>query len=70
MIIHSTVPHELIFPVEASSFTKQSVVTWNGIPLIVERDEDQFRIVRVLSSNPADYLHADMTPGQYISIND
>ncbi|MDQ0175756.1 YlzJ-like family protein [Bacillus chungangensis] len=68
MILHTTIPQELIFPQESNMFTQQTTVEVNGISLIVEQEENRYRIIRLLSSNPNDYLRSELLPGQYLSI--
>jgi hypothetical protein len=67
MILYTTVPYELIFPTEQSEFEKQENLTINGVPMIVEKTEQGKRIIRILSTDPADYLDNDLMPGQIIS---
>ncbi|KUP07165.1 ribonuclease [Bacillus coahuilensis m2-6] len=68
MILHTVVPYELIFPTESSRFLSQKMVTYNGIPLLVQEDQQGYRIVRIMSSNPMDYMSQDMCPGEYLSM--
>ena len=57
MILYTTMPHEFIFPTEAESFTKQQMVTYQGVPLIVEQtDRQNVQVVRILSTDPQHYL--------------
>ncbi|PKR83574.1 YlzJ-like family protein [Heyndrickxia camelliae] len=67
MILYTTVPQELIFPTEASAYGKQEIITYNGIPMMVEKVEEGKRIIRILSTNPADYMEQSIMPGQIIS---
>ncbi|MBS4172577.1 YlzJ-like family protein [Bacillus sp. FJAT-49736] len=69
MILHTTVPLELIFPTELSEYEKQEYITYNGIPMIVEAMGEEKRVIRILSTNPEDYLNNSIMPGQMISIN-
>jgi hypothetical protein len=68
MILHTTVPQELIFPPEQEAFSQQMVVEWQGIPLLVEQSQQQYRVLRVMSSDPAHYLNDDICPGQYLQM--
>ncbi|KRG09628.1 YlzJ-like family protein [Lederbergia galactosidilytica] len=70
MILHTIVPQELIFQGAEQEFTTQQMITRNGIPLIVEQDEKMYKVVRILSSNPDDYLRNDLYPGALISLYD
>jgi hypothetical protein len=69
MILHTTVPYELMFPLPTNEYYKQKLVTIQGIPMIVEKEQERYRIVRILSSNPFHYMMEQYTPGQYISLN-
>ena len=68
MIIHSIVPHELIFPQSDQEFSSQMSLTREGIPMIVEQSGNMYKVIRIMSSNPADYLRDDFTPGSFISL--
>ncbi|MEI5906240.1 YlzJ-like family protein [Bacillus spongiae] len=67
MILHTTVPYELIFPTAINLYDEQKMVTFNGIPVIVQQDQQGYRVVRVLSSDPQHYMNDSITPGQYLS---
>ncbi|RLQ95687.1 YlzJ-like family protein [Falsibacillus albus] len=68
MILYTTVPQELIFPADASSYSNQKMVTFNGVPLMVEQNERGYRVLRVLSSDPSHFLDRSYEPGQYIQM--
>ncbi|MFC5463707.1 YlzJ-like family protein [Lederbergia graminis] len=70
MIIHSIVPPELIFPNQEEQFSNQIPLVRNGVPMIVEQSGDMYKVVRIMSSNPCDYLRDDICPGAYISLNE
>ncbi|UQD51760.1 ribonuclease [Bacillus methanolicus] len=68
MILYTMMPHELIFTSEAQEFGRQRTVIFNGIPLLVELEDDHsFRIIRILSSDPKHYLDSRCKPGEKIS---
>lgn len=69
MILYTMMPQELIYPCDESEFGKQREVVMDGIPLIVEKTEDnQYRVVRVMSTNPEHFLDSRCMPGAMISI--
>ncbi|GIN70413.1 hypothetical protein J14TS2_08880 [Bacillus sp. J14TS2] len=70
MIIHTIVPLELIFQGSEQEFADQQMITRNGIPLLVEQDDKMYKVVRIMSSNPDDYLRNDLYPGALISLYD
>lgn len=70
MIIHSIVPHEHIFPADQGAFTNQAECEWNNIPLLVEQHGHKCKVVRIMSSNPDDFLKREIQPGSYIFLNE
>jgi hypothetical protein len=68
MILYTTVPQEMIFPQEDTS-SKQMVIDINEGHLVVEQVSDgEFRVVRLISSDPSAYLNDNYTPGKMISL--
>lgn len=68
MILYTLMPHELVFPVQEETDSNLMLVTYDGIPMMVEKTEAQdYRIVRVLSTDPQHYLNARIAPGTKIS---
>ncbi|RST75535.1 ribonuclease [Siminovitchia acidinfaciens] len=70
MIIHSIVPQEHIFPANQEVFSNQTECTWNNVPMLVEKEGSKCRVIRIMSSNPADYLNGNIQPGSYVNINE
>lgn len=69
MILHTTIPEQLIFSNEEIKESKEMMVNYRGIPIVVERmNHDQMKICRILSTNPNDYLQTELTPGTIISL--
>ncbi|WP_404450117.1 YlzJ-like family protein [Sutcliffiella horikoshii] len=68
MILYTTMPQELIFPVESGEYEKQRVIDYNGVSLVVQQTEmNAYQIVRNLSTDPAHYLSSEYSPGQTIN---
>ncbi|MED3978000.1 YlzJ-like family protein [Priestia megaterium] len=69
MILYTMMPQELIFQQSYQQEQSQpTLVNHNGIPVIVEENEQkQQQIVRILSTNPQDYLNENYYPGQILS---
>lgn len=45
-------------------------IAWNNATLLVEQtDENSARVVRLISSNPQDYLKPELQPGTIIQLN-
>ncbi len=69
MIHHTILPQELIFPPIEQTEGKQVECTWNGIPLLVEENGQTYKVVRVISSNPNDFLKSEIQPGAHIPLH-
>jgi YlzJ-like protein len=68
MILYTTMPQELIFPAEEYEASKQQMVSYNGVPLLVElTDQQNAQVIRVLSSDPQHFLDTRICPGAKIS---
>ncbi|MFC3882515.1 YlzJ-like family protein [Bacillus songklensis] len=68
MILYTMMPQELVFPMDMSIYGKQKVIDINGLSMIVmENDQKQYEVVRLLSTNPQDYLNNRYYPGQIIN---
>ncbi|MFD2443579.1 YlzJ-like family protein [Bacillus sp. CGMCC 1.16607] len=69
MILYTIMPQELIYPTDEQEFSKQMMVQYDGIPLLVEQNADQsFQVIRIISSDPNHYLDSRCTPGSKISL--
>ncbi len=70
MILYTMMPAELIFPTDETQFSNQQYVELNGVSMVVEKNEEHgHRIVRLLSTNPQDFLNDEYMPGSTISLN-
>jgi hypothetical protein len=68
MILYTMMPNELIFPNEADVESKQQIVNFQGIPLLVELTEQQdFQVIRILSTDPQHFMDERICPGAKIS---
>jgi hypothetical protein len=68
MILYTTMPQELIFQTLEAEYSKQTVIQYEGIPVLVEIDENHdYRVLRVMSSDPCHYLDHRCSPGSIIS---
>lgn len=71
MILYTMMPQELIFPSDPESFSKQQTVNYQGIPLLVSlTDSQKAEVVRVLSTNPNDFMDERIYPGAKISFSE
>ncbi|MFF2449793.1 YlzJ-like family protein [Neobacillus sp. NPDC058068] len=70
MILYTMMPNELIFPYEADMINKQQMITFQGIPLLVDAaDQQNVQVVRILSSDPQHFMDERICPGAKISVN-
>lgn len=70
MILYTMMPQELIYPHEEEAAIAQVMVSYNGIPILAEREDSlNYRIVRVMSTDPAHYLEPNCTPGTKFSLS-
>ncbi|WP_078547020.1 YlzJ-like family protein [Litchfieldia alkalitelluris] len=70
MILYSIMPEELIYPQNEEGYQKQKIVDINGVSLLVNEEiPGEHYVVRVMSSNPNDYLNSEYTPGQRITLS-
>jgi hypothetical protein len=68
MILYTMMPPELIFPYEAESPRQPQMVSYQGIPLMVEFvDGQNVQVIRNLSTDPQHYLDDQLCPGAKIS---
>lgn len=69
MILYTILPQEAVYQAEAKMFDNQRTTNVQGIPAIVEKDDnDNWRIVRLLSTNPQDFLQQDLMPGAQVKL--
>jgi hypothetical protein len=69
MILYTTMPQEMIYPIDQQEYTKQMMIQYDGIPLLVEQTTDScYQILRVMSSDPSHYLDSRCFPGSKISL--
>lgn len=68
MILYTMMPEELVFPHENELANKYHSIEENGVPLLVSQNsEGEYKIVRLLSSDPQHYLDNRYIPGTKIS---
>ncbi|WP_096199418.1 YlzJ-like family protein [Bacillus sp. FJAT-45350] len=67
MILYTTVPQELIYPEQEESFAKQQTIEIAGGLLVVEAvSESEYKVIRLISSDPMQYLNSSYSPGAVI----
>ncbi len=71
MILYTTQPQELIWEGYADFSPKYQEITKDGRLLLIEPlSFNQGKIVRLISSNPQDYMNPSFQPGELINITD
>jgi hypothetical protein len=66
-MLWTIMPLEMVYQEAAKETRAQHFAMYKGAPVLVERlDENSSRIVRLLSTEPNDYLKADLMPGAVI----
>jgi hypothetical protein len=70
MILYTSMPPEMIYPTANEVFSNQSIISYKGVPIVVDKSEEgQYKIVRLLSTDPNDYLNGDYSPGTMIELS-
>lgn len=70
MILYTIVPPEHIYPQDFEALSGQMMMNYNGIPLLVEKEEGfSYRVVKIVSSDPNHFLRDDCCPGTRISFS-
>ncbi|WP_071395280.1 YlzJ-like family protein [Bacillus tuaregi] len=68
MILYTTMPQELVYQTQESEYEKQKVIDYDGIPLLVEMNENHdYRVLRVMSSDPSHYMDNRLCPGAILA---
>lgn len=71
MILYTMMPNELVYPQAEQDFPVQKVIEYNGVTLAVSQTSDfNYRIERVLSTDPQHYMQQNYAPGQRITMSD
>ncbi|MFX3624678.1 MAG: YlzJ-like family protein [Ectobacillus sp.] len=68
MILYTIVPEHFIYPIDEAVYTKQKIVDFNGVQMVVENGPNgESQVIRVISSDPAHFLQYE--PGQRLWIH-
>lgn len=69
MIIHSIVPIDTIFKTERHN-SRNEIIDYGQIQLEVRnKGNKEYEVVRIISTNPMDYLRAELQPGSIIKVH-
>jgi hypothetical protein len=67
MILWTIVPLEEVFS-SGGNVSAYEEISYNGVNVLVERaGTAQCRVVRLLTTNPQDFLRADLQPGALLT---
>lgn len=66
MVLYTIVPECSIFPEDESTYSQHQTISVNGVSMMVQQSTAESEIIRVLSTDPQDYLKYQ--PGQKIRI--
>ncbi|MGB9678613.1 MAG: YlzJ-like family protein [Thermoanaerobacteraceae bacterium] len=68
-MLYTIIPFELIFSVQNEQKLNYISVNINNKVILIEKGEDgNFKISRLYSTDPSDYLNSKYTPGKIINI--
>jgi len=70
MILYTPMQLELVLEgFDTTSYPDYKNIEYQGVPMVVEPyGSGKYRIVRLLSTNPYDYLKPELAPGMVINI--
>ncbi|MDI3540703.1 hypothetical protein H0A61_02588 [Koleobacter methoxysyntrophicus] len=69
MIYYAAIPIELVFENIENNYPNFQEIDYNGVKLIVEPFKfNSWKIVRIISSNPYDYMNPLYQPGNIINL--
>ncbi|NPV42941.1 MAG: hypothetical protein HPY70_02995 [Firmicutes bacterium] len=69
MIYYAAIPIELVFENIENNYPNFQEIDCNGVKLIVEPFKfNSWKIVRIISSNPYDYMNPLYQPGNIINL--
>lgn len=69
MILYTPIPYEHIFPYDTTNRKEEMTVEIDGGWLVVEPvSRNEYKIVRLITSDPELYLKEKFTPGNTISL--
>ncbi len=70
MILYTTMPEALIFPTDATEYERQKIVSYEGIPVLVDMGEGrECTVIRVMSSDPGHFMNEQCSPGTKITLS-
>ncbi|MFJ7747755.1 YlzJ-like family protein [Peribacillus sp. NPDC097295] len=69
MTLYTIVPDEIIFPHHHDKIAHMIEMKVNGVHVMVEHEGgSSFRIDRIVSTNPEDYMKINVQPGEVVNV--
>ena len=69
MTLYTIVPETFIYPHEHERTASMTEMMIDGVRVVVEYEGgSHFRIDRIVSTNPADFMHSDVQPGGVVNV--
>ena len=68
MILYTMMPQELIYQTNESEYENQKVMSYQGIPVLVNMDGQSGTVIRIMSSDPAHFMNESCFPGAKITL--
>jgi precorrin-4 methylase len=68
MILYTIIPQEAVFATDPEVYASQMMIDYEGVPLMVQKEEENYRVLRVMSSDPSHFLDNRFSPGMILGI--
>lgn len=70
MILYTIMPSEWVFPPQEEFASEIENFNYHGVLVTAEKSPPYgYRIIKITSTNPNDYLSENLQPGSYILLN-
>ncbi|WP_370294523.1 YlzJ-like family protein [Rossellomorea marisflavi] len=66
MILYTIIPQEAVFATDPDVYVSQMMIDYEGVPLMVQKEEENYRVLRVMSSDPSHFLDSRFSPGMIL----
>ncbi|MHC8521833.1 YlzJ-like family protein [Rossellomorea sp. H39__3] len=66
MILYTIIPQEAVFATDPEVYASQMMIDYEGVPLMVQKEEQNYRVLRVMSSDPSHFLDSRFSPGMIL----
>jgi len=70
LILHTIVPHDIVFYSEDDHQTKLEEINYHGITmLVIHVASNEYIVQRIISTSLDDFLNPEIQPGSRIKVN-